>query len=343
MSRRRWVLLAVSFLAAIAISAAVAWRGWKHDGSAPALPWRAHLLAFLVFVFETLARATKVQWGAKALRIPLRWFTALRVSLGGDFGASVTPSRAGAEPARFLVLAEAGVATAPALLILFFELALELVSLVFVCAGLAFFTKGGAMAGGLIGVIGGYALFVIGIAAGAFVLAGRNTIGPPPRWLRALGIHAGRWRAIRRALRHIRTGMDGLRRARMGAMLVAFVLSLAHVTLRVGALLAIVYGSGIVAPLMPLIVWPLLLLYGGSVAPAPGGGGAVEIGFSLGLHNVLDPSALASTLIWWRFYSFYIYLIAGAIVAGTTVVRALNGSSNPPPRDPPTSLHATLG
>lgn len=343
MIQRRWALVALSFLAAIAISTWMAWRGWQHDGTAPGLPWRAHLLALLVFALETATRATKVQWGAKALRIPLKWFTALRVSLGGDFGASITPARVGAEPARFLVLAEAGVATAPALLILFFELALELVSLVLVCGVLAVFTDGGALAGGMIGVIGGYAMFVIGLAVVAFALAGRRPVGPPPRWLRALGIHAGRWRAIRRALRHIRSGMEGVRDARPGAMTVAFGLSLAHVALRLAVLPALVYGAGLTAPWMPLVVWPLLLLYGGAAAPAPGGGGAVEVGFSLGLRHVLDPAALAGALIWWRFYSFYIYLIAGAIVAGSTVVRAITGTRRSSSRDSSPPVHRPVG
>lgn len=323
MSRRRWAIILLSFAAAFGLSAYIVWREWRHTGAFPALPWRAHALAFAVFVFETITRATKVQWGAKAMRIPLRWTVALRVSLGGDFGASVTPSRAGAEPARFLVLAEAGVPTASAMAILFFELALELVSLIVVCAALAVFTAGGAMAGGMIGVIGGYAVFVIGLAVGAFVLAARRTSGPPPRWLRALGIHAGRWRAIRRALRHMRSSMHGLRSARPGAAAFAFLLSLAHVLLRLGVLAALVYGSGVRAPLLPLIVWPLLLLYGGAIAPAPGGGGALEAGFAFGLRHVLPVGVLGGMLIWWRVYSFYLYLLAGAIVAGTTVMRAL--------------------
>ncbi|MHB1310973.1 MAG: lysylphosphatidylglycerol synthase transmembrane domain-containing protein [Gemmatimonadaceae bacterium] len=334
MNRRRLWLVALSFLAAFALSADIVWRGWRSTGTFPVLPWRAHALAFLVFGLETAARATKVQWGAKALRIPLRWTVALRVSLGGDFGASVTPSRAGAEPARFLVLAEAGVATAPAILILFFELALELVSLVLVCAILAVFTAGGAMAGGMIGVVGGYAMFIIGLAATAFVIAGRRAIGPPPGWLRALGIHAGRWRAIQRALRHIRSSLDGLRGAKPGAALVAFALSMAHVALRLAVLPALIYGSGASAPLLPLVVWPLLLLYGGAIAPAPGGGGAVEFGFLLGLKKVLDPSVLAGALIWWRVYSFYLYLLAGAVVAGTTVMRAINTNGKPTPSTP---------
>lgn len=327
MIRRRWLLVAISFLAAIAVSVVVVWRGWKHDGAAPSLPWRVHLLALLVFAGEIAARATKVQWGARALRIPLRWTTALRASLGGDFGASITPVRAGAEPARFLVLKEASVATAPALLILFFEQVLEFVSLLVACAVAWFFVPNGVLAGGMAGVIGGYAVFVIGIAGTALMLAKHEAIGPPPRWLRALGIHAGRWRVIRRTLRHIRTGLDGLRQARGGAVVMAFGFSMAHVTLRLALLPVLILGSGIQAPLTPLVVWPFLLLYGGALAPAPAGGGAVELGFSLGLRKVLDPAVLGGALIWWRFYSFYIYLIAGAIIAGATVLRAVNGTS----------------
>jgi uncharacterized membrane protein YbhN (UPF0104 family) len=94
---------------------------------------------------------------------------------------------------------------------------------------------------------------------------------------------------------------------------------------------------------MPLVVWPLLLLYGGAVAPAPGGGGAIEVGFSLGLRHVLDPATLAGALIWWRFYSFYIYLIAGAIVAGSTVVRALTGTGRSASRDSSPPVHHAVG
>jgi uncharacterized membrane protein YbhN (UPF0104 family) len=343
-SRFRWVVLALSFLTAIAISAVVVWRGWKHGGTALSLPWRVHVLLFLVFAGEVAARATKVQWGAKAMRIPLRWLTALRVCLGGDFGASITPVRAGAEPARFLVLAEAGISTAPAFQILFFELVLEFVSLIAACALLGVFVPGGLVAGGLAGIIGGYAVSVIGIGGFAFVLAGRRTLGPPPEWMRALGIHAGRWRAIRRALRHIHLGISGLRRARIGPALVAFAVSMVHVALRLTVLPVLILGSGIQAPLTPFVVWPFLLLYGGALAPAPGGGGAVELGFSLGLRKVLDPGELASALVWWRFYSFYIYLIVGALVAGATVLRALNGAGRASPRDPPSApVHATLG
>jgi uncharacterized membrane protein YbhN (UPF0104 family) len=113
-------------------------------------------------------------------------------------------------------------------------------------------------------------------------------------------------------------------------MLVAFTLSLAHVALRLAVLPALVYGAGAHTPLAPLIIWPLLLLYGGAIAPAPGGGGAIEFGFSLGLRKVLDRWWSAAGLLGGRVYWFYLHRRAGAVVAGTTVLRAINNSSKPP-------------
>ncbi|MFO0228427.1 MAG: hypothetical protein ACK54B_03645, partial [Gemmatimonas sp.] len=68
---------------------------------------------------EIATRAFKIQASARACRIPLSFGTALRVCLAGDLAAAVTPARSGAEPARFLVLAESGTAAAQLVLVLF--------------------------------------------------------------------------------------------------------------------------------------------------------------------------------------------------------------------------------
>jgi glycosyltransferase 2 family protein len=59
------------------------------------------------------------------------------------------------------------------------------------------------------------------------------------------------------------------------------------------------------------------------VVPAPGGGGAVELAFSAALRNVIGPKLFAPALLWWRFYTFYIYIVLGALAAGRTAMRAL--------------------
>ena len=77
------------------------------------------------------------------------------------------------------------------------------------------------------------------------------------------------------------------------------------------------------APLAPLAIWPLGFLYGAAVVPAPGGGGAVEMAFRAALGNTIPVRLFAAALIWWRFYTFYIYILLGALAAGRTVMRAV--------------------
>ena len=115
-------------------------------------------------MIEILTRSWKITWSAKAAHIELGFMTALRTTLAGDFGASITPARSGAEPARFLVLAEAGIPTPSALVVLFAELFLEALSLATVVIVVAIvFRHAGIVLGALVGVVGAYAGFVIGV------------------------------------------------------------------------------------------------------------------------------------------------------------------------------------
>jgi uncharacterized membrane protein YbhN (UPF0104 family) len=281
-------------------------------------------VAFAAVLAEIGTRAVKIQLSAAALRIPLRFGTSLRVCLGGDFGASISPSRSGAEPARFFVLAKAGVPPAGTLLILFTELFLEMTSLGVLCAVLAVvFGGSGRVVPLMTGMVGGYAAVVLSIGGFGHFLAHRNANGPPPGWARAVGLHAGRWRVIQRSLRSLRAGIAALRHARPGAMIAAFFASMVHVSLRLTVLPVIALAMDPTLPLAKLVLWPLVLLYGGAVAPAPGGGGAVEYGFKLAFTGVMSPAVLGGALVWWRFYTFYLYVVLGAIAAGGTVLTAL--------------------
>ena len=76
-------------------------------------------------------------------------------------------------------------------------------------------------------------------------------------------------------------------------------------------------------PLAPLALWPLGFLYGAAVVPAPGGGGAVEVAFRAALGGAIPAELFGAALVWWGFYTFYIYILLGAIAAGSTVLRAV--------------------
>jgi uncharacterized protein (TIRG00374 family) len=334
-SARRWLLVAVSFAATLGISGYILWSGWAKSGAPPAIPLAAHALALAAVFAEILTRTIKIHWSCAALRIPLRFNTALRVCLGGDFGASITPSRTGAEPARFLVLAEAGVPPASTLLILFTELFLEMTSLCLLCAILAVaFNGSGQVVSLMTAMIGGYAAIVLSIGAFGYFLAHRNAHGPPPGWARSIGLHAGRWRVIQRALRSLRSGIAALKHARIAPMAGAFFASMLHVSLRLAVLPIIALAMNPSLPLAKLVLWPLVFLYGGAVAPAPGGGGAVEFGFKFAFSGVMTPSVLGGALVWWRFYTFYLYIVLGALAAGSTVLRALREESRIMQLDP---------
>src|SRR5947209_2055853 len=184
MTWKRWAFTAVSFAAVFGVSSWFIWRWWR-AGSAIVLPPRSHMFAIAAVFVEIMTRSWKITWSAKAAHIDLPFFTALRTTLAGDFGASITPARSGAEPARFLVLAEAGIPTPSALVVLFAELFVEALSLATVVVVVAIvFRHAGAVLGALVGVVGAYAGFVIGIAIIAVTLSRRHVDDDAPRWAR---------------------------------------------------------------------------------------------------------------------------------------------------------------
>lgn len=326
MTPRRWLLTALSFGAAIGVSVWVIISGWRRDGgSTLALPLTAHALAALALGLEISLRALKLSISARALGVRLPFGVAARTGLGGDFAAALTPNRVGAEPARFIVLQEAGISVSAAIIVLFLELLLELISLVVIAFGLVIVlgsSSGGA--GRLVGVVATYAVTVVALGTILLVLATRNANGPPPPIIRSLGVGVALWRKAQRGLRHVREGVVALRAANKRILAVSLLMSVLHILPRLMILPIIVWSFDSTVPVAPLIIWPMALLYGGAVVPAPGGGGVIEVGFSAALAGTIPAAFLGPALVWWRFYTFYAYIAIGAIAAGRTVMRVLS-------------------
>ena len=323
MTWRRWAFTALSFAAVLGVSAYFI-VGWWRAGSAIGLPLVAHLLAIAAVATEIITRSAKLTWSAKAVRLRLPLSTAVRTTLAGDFGASITPARSGAEPARFLVLAEAGIPTPNALVVLFAELFLEALSLATVVIVVAIvFHDAGFVLGALIGVVGTYSAFVLGVGALAVTLSHRHVGDEPPPWARRIRLRGRRWELVQRWFAQVRSTVDMVQNVEVRWAVAAYVASVIHVAMRLCVLPALVLGAGVDAPVAPLALWPLGLLYGAAVVPAPGGGGAVELAFRAALGGVIGPTHFAAALLWWRFYTFYIYIILGAVVAGNTALRAV--------------------
>ncbi|HKH94241.1 MAG TPA: lysylphosphatidylglycerol synthase transmembrane domain-containing protein [Gemmatimonadaceae bacterium] len=323
MTPMRWLLTIVSFAATIGVSLHLV-LDWSQQGMSLTLPAIAHLLAATAVCIEVLARALKIRWSARAAGISLSLGTATRTCLGGDFAAAITPARSGAEPARFFVLSESGLKASSVLVILYAELFLEVFSLAAVVLVVAVvFRHAGVVVATLVSMVGGYATVILGIGGAALYLSRRNMSGPPPRWARRLRLTGGRWLTIQTALIKLRATIDSVEHVHTRPAVYAFLASVVHVAIRLTVLPALVLTSVSTAPLAPLALWPLGFLYGAAVVPAPGGGGAVEMAFRAALGNTIPVQLFAAALIWWRFYTFYIYILLGALAAGRTVMRAV--------------------
>ncbi len=321
---RRTTILLASFGAVAIASVFVVRADWPTDGAPLGLPWWAHLLLLGVVGAELLARVLKLQFSAKALDVSLNFRVAARTIMAGDFAGALTPARSGTEPARFLVLRESKMASGDAIIVLFLELCLEVVTLA--CLGaallLGLMATTGMMRGLLLTVVV-YTVVIAGVSLFAVVAAGRRLRGPSPLWARRVGIGTGQWRRIQLSLRRLRSSVRGLRQMNVGWTLSALGFSLLHGALRLTVLPVILLSYGRPLPLAPLLVWPLFLLYGVGIAPAPGGGGAVELAFKASLSSAIPSDLMATSLIWWRVYTFYAYLVLGAAGTWGMVMRSL--------------------
>ena len=324
MTWRRWLLTAISFLFAIGASVYIIRSSWSQEGARVSLPLWGHLACFAAASLELLTRSIKIRLSGAALRIPLRVRTSLRVSLGGDFGGSITPARSGAEPARFLILRESGLPVADSLMILFLELFLEMVSLATLAVGLAFaLGSSSAEVRGLVGMVVAYSTFVIGAGFIGYTAAQRWGNGPPPGLARRFNLDGERWHVVQRSLRHLRDNVTKLRTARWWLLGASLTFSLLHVLMRLSVLPIVVYALGVRTSLGPLVLWPLAIIYGGAAAPVPAGGGLIEVAFRGALGSPIPLQMMGASLLWWRVYTFYILLVGGALVTGAAVMRSL--------------------
>ncbi len=337
MSVKRWIFAIASFVAAIGVSLYIVLSSWPNQHAAVSMGVAAHGVLLCIALSELLARGAKVWLSAIAMRIPMSYRLALRASAGGDFGAAITPNKSGAEPARYLIMTEAGMHPAQILLVIYAELFLEMISLALVALGLyLIFRNAGSTLIGVVGAVGLYALFVLGTGAIGWFLSKRyGTTGPAPEWARRFKMHGARWKQVQRALATLRTAIAGIRHMRLGMTALALLASVLHICLRIAILPAIVYSLGEThVPLAPLVLWPVALMWGSAISPLPGGGGAVEVGFKAALGHAIPATVFGAALVWWRFYTFYLFILLGALAAGNTVLRALRDDDSENDEEP---------
>jgi hypothetical protein len=310
--RIRGLLLALSPLAGLGV---VAWISLQADLSFQALtgivPLHAHLLALGAFLLSLAGRGARIALLARGLGGGLTLRGAMATQLTGEAAAAATPSRSGSDPARILFLRKLGMDVPTGAAVLVGEMMAEGMVLLGVVPLLAVLLPSHRMA--TLGALP-YAAGALALPFMAFLLVrlpGRRT---PPRLWNVLGLKMRRWRWMRAGARRFRSKARALTRLERNTMVGVLLVSLVHVLARLAILPFLVLGAVPGTPLAPLVAWPLLLLYTGSLLPPPGGGGAVELAFTAALGPALDGATLAGTLLWWRLYTFYLGALVGGVV-----------------------------
>lgn len=328
------MLLLVSPLVGLGVVALVALHTGASLAAVPgAIPLPYHLGALGAFLLSLLGRAARIAILARGLGARLLLPGAVATQLSGEAAAAATPSRSGSDPVRLLYLRKLGVGLPTGMAVLVGEIMAEGIALsgVILILLLLFPASAPVVLGAL-----PYAVTALAMPFVAFLLARRPGRPEPPTWWRRLRLPPSHWRNLGAGARRFRSKARGLARLKAGTVASVLLVSLLHVLSRLSILPILAQGVVPDSPLEPLLVWPVLLLYTGSLLPPPGGGGAVELAFAAGLAPVLAPGPLAGLLLWWRLYTFYLGATAGAVVlmaglgkAGLSAMRRDDGASKP--------------
>ncbi len=337
--RRRSLFLLLSPLVGLGVMGWIAIQaGLSLRSITSQVEWETHLLVLGAWSLSLLGRGGRIALLARGLGRSLSLTRAMAVQLLGEGAAAVTPSRAGSDPARLLYLRKVGIDVPTGIAVLIGEMVAEGIVLGGVILTLLLLLPTGR--GPVLGALP-YSLAALAMPFLATLLARLPASRIPPRLVGPLGMKGERWRRVRIGVRRFRLKARALTRLERKTMMAVLLVSLVHVLARLSILPLLAGGFGGSVPLAPLLAWPLLLLYTGSLLPPPGGGGAVELTFAAVLTPFLGQGALASALLWWRFYTFYL----GALLGGVVLLLALGRvglNSAPPERGPHGMVAAPL-
>ena len=302
------LLVAASILAGLAATVVVTARtGADLATVATLLPWHAHALSLLAFVADFWGRSVRIALVSGGIGHTVRLSTAALCSFAGEGAGAVTPSKAGAEPAKMAVLGRDGMDMGTAGAVMVGEMMFEVAALVPLALAAAVVLPAGKT--GALGALA-YAV-VVTVAVFGLLAVARLPRSTAPRWWGRLRLTDRSWRILRVLARRFRHRSRALLHLRLGTTALVLAATVLHIAGRLGVLPALAAGRVRGAGIEALVGWPFLLLYGGAMIPTPGGGGVVEAGFAATLGGVLGPGHLAGLLIWWRVYTFYLAAMIG--------------------------------
>lgn len=284
-----------------------------------------------------------VAWGAACARLTL-WVRSLgyrlsfwqvaRVALSAEFAIGATPAGVGGPIARVGLLNWQGVPISHGMAMQAADIVMDVLFFVilapFALHSVARYSRQLAASGDEPATLL-HVFLVFVCAAGVVVwLARLDAVGGRAwRWLlrRRLAIRVGlheKLLALRRRLHRgwheFREGLHVLTRMPWYTVLGAFVCTVFMWSGRylVLPIVLLAIGSTNFDPVLLFLVQGILFAGGMSVL-LPGGGGSVEVAFSVLIKPLAPPGTIGIVLLLWRFFTYQLYLLVGACVFSLTV------------------------
>jgi uncharacterized protein (TIRG00374 family) len=258
---------------------------------------------------------------------PISWIKTIQICLAVDFFAGITPSRIGGEPARMVGLLNQGMTTSRALIVLGIEAFMDLGYLVLAIPLFIWCTRGHhselihTMTSAL-GVI----VLLLAIPGFLMMLKESNV----PRIMGGIQQHLpllyrllsgfGRW-DLQHWVGTLRRNMIEVMRGPKWYLLVGILCTCGWWTLRFGSLLWI--AAALNFSISPLdVFWPQFLIYNSMIlVPVPVSGGLFETSFLLLYKDMIPAAVMPTTLVLWRFFTYYLFLILGVVTTTRSMWR----------------------
>ncbi len=285
--------------------------------------------AFFMVVLLWLVEGLRIKVLAWMLdcRQPLPWRQAVSVFLVSFFFSGVTPLAVGEMPALVYGLTRRGIsagkAAAVALVRAFLTKCTSVLSAAFllfmggrfVTAGMPYFRffRGVFWLAGV-----SLLLYLLLICCAGPVVVALNRLFDLPclqklccrkpkvkKWFDGFCAEAGRFRET---VAHIN-------RRRLPLVLLPFFLTVLYWGLYYSIAPVLLAGFGVRAPFGTAVMWQILIILVLPYIPVPGGSGAVEFGLATLFSSFVPASVLGVFIVAWRFFTYYLTLICGAVLA----------------------------
>jgi glycosyltransferase 2 family protein len=334
-TRGSWLLL---LLVSICLSLAVPFflGGWSQFRLLQLLSWWAAVLFTALMLLSWACNAWRTHLLVKAMGRGIAFREAVTITMAAEFAGVTTPGAVGMVPAYSFFFHNLGLSVGQSVGVVGLIVVTDLAfygTLMPAAAILQFFESGAKH--DVLSMVFFVFIVVIGAAIllGALVRHYRRVCSFMGRQMAKVSwLARRRWRLARSTVQCIRAlrilqGMSWTQRIKLYLVTFCFWLP------RYLILVLLLYLLGVQVPLAYQFLIQGVLNLGGQAFLTPGGGGTVDAGYAALMSYYLDAQAIAFTLLVWRTFTFYWYLVVGGPVflykAGTAARHLLSNQPRP--------------